>query len=75
MRTTHLVDLRLVHLLSPPLLSLNLLCVSLPFCEETDLCLCQSSLFHCSDLTWSKAYFSCRGSLQCELGCQRLCVL
>jgi hypothetical protein len=49
MRTTHFVNLRLVHLISSPLLALNLLCVSLPFCEETNLCLVSVNALSCSD--------------------------
>ena len=47
-RTTHLVNLGLVHFVTPPFFSFDLLCVALPFCEEADLLLlCQSVSFLC----------------------------
>lgn len=36
-RTTHLVDLSLVHLLSDPLIALNTLRIRLPLSQESDL--------------------------------------
>ena len=34
--TTHLIKLPSIHLLSPPVLALNLLSIQLPFSQETD---------------------------------------